>query len=119
MTKLGWDGGGGGNRIRLKHAQGYESSYMHLSRYAPGLRVGSRVSQGDLIGYVGATGTATGPHLDFRVWENGTPINPLTMESPDAEPLREELRPMLDSVSRRYRAELDSLLAAPADSVHR
>ena len=87
VTKLGWDAGGGGNRIRIKHAQGYESSYMHLSRYAPGLKAGSRVSQGDLIGYVGATGTATGPHLDFRVFQNGKAIDPLSLNSPASEPL--------------------------------
>ena len=65
----------------------YETSYMHLSKYAPGLKVGSRVSQGQLIGYVGATGTATGPHLDFRVFQNGKAINPLSLNSPASEPL--------------------------------
>ena len=118
VISKGW-GGGGGNTVKIRHNSVYTTAYLHLSKYAAGLKVGDHVSQGDVIGYVGMTGTATGPHLDFRVWENGTPINPLTMDSPDAEPLREELRPMLDSVSRRYRAELDSLLAAPADSVHR
>ena len=71
VTKCGWDPTGGGNRIRIKHNMGYESSYMHLSKFASGVRVGTRVTQGQLIGYVGATGTATGPHLDFRIWENG------------------------------------------------
>lgn len=87
VTACGWDGTGGGNRIRIKHMRGYESCYMHLSRFAPGIKAGSRVSQGQLIGYVGATGTATGPHLDFRIWENGKPIDPLKLNSPASEPL--------------------------------
>lgn len=90
VMRIGWDPGGGGNRIRLKHAQGYETSYMHLSKYAPGLKAGSRVVQGQLIGYVGATGTATGPHLDFRVFQNGKAIDPLSLNSPASEPLDEK-----------------------------
>jgi len=112
VTKLGWDGGGGGNRIRLKHAQGYESSYMHLSRYAPGLRVGSRVSQGDLIGYVGATGTATGPHLDFRVFQNGKAIDPLSLNSPASEPLDAKY---LDEFNALYERLLAELTGAPSE----
>ena len=116
ITKLGWDGGGGGNRIRIRHAQGYESSYMHLSKYASGLKVGSRVAQGQLIGYVGATGTATGPHLDFRVFQNGRAIDPLSLNSPAAEPLDAKY---LDSFNRLYDRLLAELngLPAPADSV--
>ena len=113
ITKLGWDGGGG-NRIRIKHMQGYESSYMHLSRYAPGLRVGSRVSQGDLIGYVGATGTATGPHLDFRVFQNGRAIDPLSLDSPASEPLDTAY---LSAFNRVYEHYLDEIRGtAPADT---
>ena len=56
-------------------------------RYAKGLTVGSKVQQGQVIGYVGSTGASTGAHLDFRVWKNNTPINPLTMESPPVEPI--------------------------------
>lgn len=82
---------------------------MHLSKYATGLKVGDHVRQGQVIGYVGATGTATGPHLDFRVWKNGTPINPLTMESPASEPISEDRRPALDSLYRILSAEMDSL----------
>ena len=114
ITKLGWDGGGGGNRIRIKHARGYESSYMHLSKFAPGLKVGSRVSQGQLIGYVGATGTATGPHLDFRVFENGKAIDPLSLNSPASEPLDTALLTDFNRLYERYIAELNGL--QPADS---
>lgn len=106
VTKLGWDGGGGGNRIRLKHSQGYETSYMHLSKYAPGLKVGSRVSQGQLIGYVGATGTATGPHLDFRVFQNGRAINPLSLNSPASEPLDKKYLDAFNALYDKWMAEL-------------
>ena len=106
VTKLGWDAGGGGNRIRLKHTQGYETSYMHLSKYAPGLKVGSRVSQGQLIGYVGATGTATGPHLDFRVFQNGKAINPLSLNSPATDPLDKKFLPAFNALYDKYMAEL-------------
>ncbi|MFA6769645.1 MAG: peptidoglycan DD-metalloendopeptidase family protein [Bacteroidales bacterium] len=81
--------GGGGNQIKIKHNSVYTTAYLHLSRYAKGMTVGKRVRQGEVIGYVGSTGVATGPHLDFRVWKNGTPINPLKMESPPADPLKE------------------------------
>ncbi len=106
VTKCGWDGGGGGNRIRIKHAAGYESSYMHLSRYAPGIRTGSRVSQGDLIGYVGATGTATGPHLDFRVFQNGKAIDPLSLNSPASEPLDTAYLREFNLLYEKYMAEV-------------
>jgi len=81
--------GGGGHTVKIRHNSVYTTAYLHLSKYASGLKVGSRVSQGQVIGYVGSTGMSTGPHLDFRVWKNGSPINPLKMESPPAEPIRE------------------------------
>ena len=82
--------GAGGNMVKIKHNSVYTSAYLHLSRYAKGLNVGDRVRQGEVIGYVGSTGRSTGPHLDFRVWKNGTPINPLKMESPPTEPVKQE-----------------------------
>lgn len=82
--------GGGGNTVKIRHNSTYTSAYLHLSRYASGLKVGSRVSQGQVIGYVGSTGASTGPHLDFRIWQNGKPVDPLKMESPSAEPLKAE-----------------------------
>ncbi len=63
---------------------------MHLQGYAKGIAEGVRVKQGQVIGYVGSTGVSTGPHLDFRVFKDGTPIDPLKMESPPADPIRKE-----------------------------
>ncbi|MBV6455228.1 MAG: Murein DD-endopeptidase MepM [Bacteroidales bacterium] len=78
---------GGGNTVKIRHNSVYTTAYLHLSRFARGLVVGKRVAQGEVIGSVGSTGVSTGPHLDFRVWRNGKPINPLTMESPPADPI--------------------------------
>ena len=72
VTFKGW-GGGGGNTLKIKHPGNMMSGYLHLSRFAKGIAQGSRVSQGQLIGYVGSTGASTGPHLDFRLWRNGKP----------------------------------------------
>ncbi len=81
-----------GNYIRIKHSvRGgrYETGYLHLSRFAKGLTVGSRVTQGEVIGYVGSTGRSTGAHLDFRIWENGKAINPLKMTQEKGVPITE------------------------------
>ncbi len=100
--------GGGGNTIKIRHNSVYTTAYLHLSRYADGIAEGSRVSQGQLIGYVGSTGLSTGPHLDFRVWKNGSPVNPLTIESPPVEPVREENRPAFDSIVQKWVSRLSS-----------
>ena len=72
---------GGGNYLKIKHNSVYTTSYMHLSGYASGISNGTRVRQGQVIGYVGATGLASGPHLDFRVFFNGSPMDPLKVKS--------------------------------------
>jgi murein DD-endopeptidase MepM/ murein hydrolase activator NlpD len=79
--------GGAGNMVKIRHNSTYTTVYMHLRGFSKGIRAGARVNQGDLIGYVGSTGLSTGPHLDFRVYKNGTPVNPLTLESPPAKPI--------------------------------
>ena len=84
--------GAGGNVVRIKHNSVYRTAYLHLSRFASGLKPGKRVRQGEVIGYVGSTGRSTGPHLDFRVWKNDSPINPLKMDSPPAEPVKAGFR---------------------------
>ncbi|MFW6146763.1 MAG: peptidoglycan DD-metalloendopeptidase family protein [Thermodesulfobacteriota bacterium] len=74
--------GGYGRYIKVRHNHIYESAYGHLSRFAKGLKRGSKVKQGDIIGFVGSSGLSTGPHLDFSVKKNGRYINPLKIESP-------------------------------------
>lgn len=86
----GWDKKGGGNYLKIKHNSTYTTTYMHLKGFAKGISKGSKVKQGQTIGYVGMTGTATGPHLDFRLQKNGTYIDPLKFKSPSAEPVKKE-----------------------------
>ena len=75
--------------VTLRHAMGYQSKYLHLSRFTRGLRVGKRVQQKEIIGYVGMTGTATGPHLDFRLFRHGKVVNPLRQIFPPGPPVPE------------------------------
>ena len=110
VVSAGW-GGGGGNTVKIRHNSVYSTAYLHLSRFAKGLKAGQRVRQGEVIGYVGSTGTSTGPHLDFRVWKNGSPVNPLKLESPPAEPVRPENLPLVDSLVCASEVQLSALLA--------
>ena len=98
--------GAGGNVVRIRHNSVYSTAYLHLSRYASGIRAGKRVKQGEVIGYVGSTGRSTGPHLDFRVWKNGSPINPLKMQSPPAEPLKQENMEAFRAVLAQYERQM-------------
>ena len=82
---------------------------MNLKGFAKGLATGKRVNQGEVIGFVGSTGISTGPHLDFRVYRNGTPINPLKMDSPAAEPLDKKYLEDFKAVGERYRQQMDSV----------
>ncbi len=85
--------GGGGRTVRLRHANGYLTAYLHLSGYAQGVRAGARVDQGQVIGYVGSSGLSTGPHLDYRVQSNGRWVNPATLVSEPVPPLADSLLP--------------------------
>jgi hypothetical protein len=82
--------GPSGNMVTLRHAMGYRSKYLHLSRFARGLRIGKRVEQKEVIGYVGSTGTATGAHLDFRLTRYGKAVNPLKQIFPPGPPVPED-----------------------------
>lgn len=106
----GW-GGGGGNTLKIKHPRNLTSGYLHLSGFAKGIATGVRVSQGQLIGYVGSTGTSTGPHLDFRLWKGGTPIDPLKAPSEPVEPIKAENREYFEWVRSMVLAELGDSLA--------
>jgi murein DD-endopeptidase MepM/ murein hydrolase activator NlpD len=92
---------GEGNFIRVRHSSRVETYYLHLSRFAKGVARGAKVKQGDVIGYVGMTGLATGPHLDYRVTEDGEWLNPLKLKSITPDPLRgDSLRQFLAGVER-------------------
>lgn len=102
VISAGWTDNGGGNVIKIKHNNTYSTGYLHLNGFAKGIRKGVKVKQGQVIGYVGSTGRSTGPHLDFRVWKNGTPTDPLKMKSPAATPLPAKFKPQLDSLYNFY-----------------
>ncbi|HLN21230.1 MAG TPA: peptidoglycan DD-metalloendopeptidase family protein [Bacteroidales bacterium] len=81
--------GGNGRMVKIKHNSAYSTAYLHLSRFGEGISAGKMVKQGDIIGYVGSTGLSTGPHLDFRFYLNGAPVDPLKVIAPPAEPVSE------------------------------
>ncbi len=108
--------GAGGNVVRIRHNSVYSTAYLHLSKFASGLKPGQRVRQGEVIGYVGSTGRSTGPHLDFRVWKNGSPVNPLKMESPPAEPVKPENMAAFEAAKEACRARVDTVQARMAAS---
>lgn len=92
-----------GYYVKIKHNSVYTTGYNHFSKFASGIKVGVRVKQGQVIGYVGSTGYSTGSHLDYRVWMNGSPINPLKIKAPPIEPIKEEnlsdFRALVDSLN--------------------
>ncbi len=100
--------GGGGNYVKIRHNAVYTTTYMHLSRFEKGLAVGKRIRQKEVIGYVGSSGLSTGPHLDFRVYKNGTPVNPLTVKSEPKEAVRDtnmlRFTTFRDTIIRQLRA---------------
>ena len=114
----GFQANGGGNYVKIRHNSTYTTTYMHLSRFAKGLKVGDMVAQKEVIGYVGSTGLSTGPHLDFRVYENGKPINPLTIKSQPKKPVsqenRAEFQAVCDSLIRQLSA-IQVTLQNPAE----
>jgi murein DD-endopeptidase MepM/ murein hydrolase activator NlpD len=90
VAEVGYQKGGGGNYVKIKHNSVYSTTYMHLQGFGKGIRSGVYVKQGDVIGYVGSSGLSTGPHLDFRFYKNGSAVNPLKVEAPPVEPVHEE-----------------------------
>lgn len=94
-----------GNYVKIKHNATYTTQYLHMSRIASGMRPGKRVRQGDVIGYVGSTGLATGPHLCFRFWKNGVQVDPKKEKSNQGPPLESKLK-------NDYLAKINSVQAA-------
>jgi murein DD-endopeptidase MepM/ murein hydrolase activator NlpD len=90
--------GGAGRMVKVRHNGVYTSTYMHLSAFGKGITPGKYVMQGELLGYVGSSGLSTGPHLDFRVFRNGSPIDPLKMESPTVDPIKPVNKTAFESV---------------------
>ncbi len=109
ITHKGWDSKGGGNYLKIKHNSVYTTVYMHLKGFAPGISQGKQVRQGELIGFVGATGLATGPHLDFRVLKNDRPIDPLKMEAPSADPVKEANRDSFKIIADSLKIRIDGI----------
>jgi len=105
--------GGGGKMVHLKHQGGFETYYLHLSAYGPGIRPGAHVTQGQLIGRVGMTGSATGPHLDYRLRRNGVFVNPTAVHSRQApgEPIRAVQLATFSSEREKLLALLSSVLS--------
>ncbi len=99
--------GGAGNMIRLRHKNGYETMYLHLSRFRAGIRKGAKVAGGDIVGYVGSTGTSTGPHLDYRIRRYGSYLNPLSVKFKAADPLRKEFLEEFKKEVERFKAALE------------
>ncbi len=84
---------GNGNYVKVKHNSTYTTQYLHMSKFAPGIRAGKAVKQGDVIGYVGSTGLATGPHLCYRFWKNGVQVDPFRENIPPSFPIKDALLP--------------------------
>jgi murein DD-endopeptidase MepM/ murein hydrolase activator NlpD len=80
---------GSGRMVKISHNSVYSTAYLHLSRFGDGIQAGAFVKQGDIIGYVGSSGLSTGPHLDFRFYQNGYPVDPLKVVAPPVEPVSE------------------------------
>lgn len=81
--------GANGNIVKVRHNGTYRTAYLHLQGFANGIYPGARVEQGQVIGYVGSTGRSTGPHLDYRVYKNGSAMNPLTLDLPSSDAIPE------------------------------
>lgn len=100
---------GNGRYVKIRHNHTYTTQYLHMSKIAPGIRAGKAVKQGDVIGYVGSTGLATGPHLCFRFWKHGRQVDWLSEKIPPGEPVKEELMPEFAKVRESLQKELQAI----------
>ena len=92
VIKAGYTSGNG-NYVKIEHNSKYTTQYLHMTKFADGIKAGKVVKQGDIIGYVGSTGLATGPHVCYRFWVNGVQVDPYKQKLPDADPIKEEWKP--------------------------
>ncbi|HFX17665.1 MAG TPA: M23 family peptidase [Flavobacteriales bacterium] len=100
---------GNGNYIKIKHNATYSTQYLHMSKFAKGIHVGSVVKQGDIIGYVGMTGHASGPHVCYRFWKNGRQVDALKEKMPPAKPIDPKILPKYLEDIKVYNQQLDSI----------
>ena len=98
-----------GNYVKIRHNGIYSTQYLHMLKIAKEIRPGVPVQKGDIIGYVGSSGLATGPHVEFRLWKNGKPIDPFKEEMPTAEPLKKEFSKVFQSRMLEFKTALDNL----------
>ena len=98
-----------GNYVKVRHNGTYTTQYLHMSKIKPGIRNGVKVKQGDVIGYVGSTGLATGPHVCYRFWVNGKQVDPYKQKLPDAKPLTADRMEAYQSYMTDLKEELDAL----------
>ena len=115
VTSVVHDDPGGGNYLFLRHANGIETGYMHLSRFAEGIQVGSRVSQKQVIAYTGSTGMSTGPHLHYAMKRAGYFMNPLALKMPRSEPLPKKELPRFLETTAGIASALDAEIVATLD----
>lgn len=108
-------GRGEGRMVKVRHRNGYLSAYLHLSRFADGIRPGVRVRQGQTIGYVGSTGLSTGPHLDYRIQHRGRWIDPLSIDPVPAEPIPDDELAVFEAWRDALRSQLEHGVAEFGD----
>ncbi len=114
ILSAGWSGALG-KAVKIRHGSGYTTVYGHLRGFAKGIRRGATVRQNQVIGYVGSTGRATGPHLHYTMLVNGKPVDPMKFKNPPVENLPEEERPLLEEAVREWGPVLDRLPPAAAE----
>jgi murein DD-endopeptidase MepM/ murein hydrolase activator NlpD len=98
-----------GNYVKIRHNGTFTTQYLHMSRIEPGIRAGTRVRQGQRIGYVGSTGLATGPHLCYRFWRNGKQVDALRVELPPSQPIKREFADSYEHVMEQVKLRLDAI----------
>jgi murein DD-endopeptidase MepM/ murein hydrolase activator NlpD len=98
-----------GRYVKIRHNSVYSTQYLHMSRFGPGIKGGVKVTQGQVIGYVGSTGLANGPHLCFRFWKNGQQVDALNVKLPPSEPVNEDKRDEYEVVMKSVLKKLDKI----------
>lgn len=108
VIKKGYQKKGAGNYVKIKHNSVYTTQYAHLNGFAKGLKTGNHIKQGQLIGFVGKTGYATGPHLDFRFFKNGEAVDPLKVDAPPVEPIKKINKEEFEKIKIEFMQLLDN-----------